>query len=334
MGEADVVKGDANGSGVYPAADPCPACGVTGFQTLLTAEDRRFRTTAARFPVVECSECRLIRIEPQPTPERLRQYYPPCHPLAVRPPALSVKALWERFLLTSHLHFVERALYESGETGVVLDVGCGQGNFLYHLRDRGVELAAGVEFSLAAAADAWKVHEVPAVCATLTRAPFAPGSCAAVTMFMVLQHLYSPADYLDAAHKLLAPEGRLIVQVPNASSWQFLIFGSQWIGLDIPRQLILFKAADIEKLLEECGFEILRRKHFCLRDNPAMLVASLFPGLDPEIRKARQVQESSHARFWKNLAYNALFTLAIPVAFFESACHAGATVMIEARTRK
>ncbi|MEQ1884369.1 MAG: class I SAM-dependent methyltransferase [Bryobacteraceae bacterium] len=254
--------------------------------------------------------------------------------MAVRTPTLSVKALWEKFLLSSHLRFVERALYESGETGVTVDVGCGQGSFLHHLKERSVWPVAGLEFSLPAAADAWRVHEVPAVCGTLSRAPFAPGSCAVITMFLVLQRLYSPADFLDAAHTLLAPEGRLIVQVPNASSWQFLLFGSQWMGLDVPRQLIFFKATDVENLLKECGFEILRRQDFTLRDNPAMLVASLFPGLDPEIRKARQLAEARGLRFWKNLAYHALFVLAIPLAFLESACHAGATVMIEARKRQ
>jgi len=40
-------------------------------------------------------------------------------------------------------------------------------------------------------------------------------------MYHVLEHLYDPVAYLDAAHSLLAPDGRLIVQVPNVASWQF-----------------------------------------------------------------------------------------------------------------
>ena len=36
-------------------------------------------------------------------------------------------------------------------------------------------------------------------------------------MFHVLEHLEEPAEYLKAAHQLLRPRGRLIVQTPNAA---------------------------------------------------------------------------------------------------------------------
>ena len=62
--------------------------------------------------------------------------------------------------------------------------------------------------------------------------------CAVVTMFHVLEHLYEPASYLDAARDLLRPDGRLILQVPNAACWQFLLFGERWNGIDVPRHLI------------------------------------------------------------------------------------------------
>ena len=71
---------------------------------------------------------------------------------------------------------------------------------------------------------------------TVPRARKGVAGCAAITMFHVLEHLYEPASYLDAAHKLLRPDGRLVVQVPNAACWQFLLFGERWNGIDVPRQ--------------------------------------------------------------------------------------------------
>ena len=88
-------------------------------------------------------------------------------------------------------------------------------------------------------------------------------------MFHVLEHLYDPASYLDAAHQLLRPDGRLIIQVPNAACWQFLLLGERWNGIDVPRHLIDFRLSDVDSLLDSCGFEVLRHKHFSLRDNPA-----------------------------------------------------------------
>lgn len=49
------------------------------------------------------------------------------------------------------------------------------------------------------------------------------------------------------AHELLDPAGRLVVQVPNAASWQFLMFGEHWNGVDVPRHLWNFRVTDLEK---------------------------------------------------------------------------------------
>src|SRR5262249_5436540 len=151
------------------------------------------------------------------------------------------------------------------------------------LAARGHRPAIGLDFSLDAARSAWRLHRIPAICGTLSSAPFADGSCAAITMFHVLQHLYNPVSFLDAAYRLLAPDGRLIVQVPNAACWQFLLFRDKWQGIDVPRQLLHFRASDLATLLDHCGFEILRTKHFSWRDNPESLASSLLLAFDPII---------------------------------------------------
>jgi len=227
---------------------------------------------------------------------------------------------------------VRRALEESGESGPVLDVGCGGGLFLRILAERGIPVV-GLDFSLDAAAVAWSSNRVPAVCATLSRAPFAPESCAAVTMFHVLEHLYNPGSYLDAAHRLLRPNGRLIVQVPNAACWQFLLFGEHWNGIDVPRHLINFKEGDLVGLLDSCGFEVLRRKHFSLRDNPAGLATTLAPSLDPMARRIRARHDSPRMRLMKDLVYLGLVAASVPFTLVEATCRAGSSIMIEARKK-
>ena len=54
----------------------CPGCGETGTRTLFSAGDRLFHTTDKSFLVVECKTCRLIRLEPRPSPKELADYYP------------------------------------------------------------------------------------------------------------------------------------------------------------------------------------------------------------------------------------------------------------------
>lgn len=235
--------------------------------------------------------------------------------------------------MRDHLHFVERAIRESEEPGVVLDVGCGGGLFLQMLQQRLRVPVVGLDFSLEAANVAWRRSGVPAVCATLSRAPFAAASCSAITMFHVLEHLYDPGSYLEAAHRLLQPDGRLVIQVPNAACWQFLVFGERWNGIDAPRHLIDFRKSDLDALLDSCGFEVLRHKHFSLRDNPAGMATSIAPDLDPMARRLRRVPETPRQRLAKDLAYLGLTALSLPFALLEAACRACSTIMVEARKK-
>ena len=313
---------------------PCPACGDYETRTLFSATDRLYRTTSKSFLIVECLRCRLIRLYPHPTPGELRAYYPEAYWFT---PADTSTDQWEqryrRLVLRDHVRFVERALRESEEQGLVVDVGCGSGLLLRMLKERGVKDVAGMDFSLDAARIATLRSGVPAVCATLAKAPFAPESCAAITMFHVLEHLFDPAAYLDAAWQLLRRNGRLIVQVPNAACWQFLMFGERWSGIDVPRHLVDFRQSDLDSLLDHCGFEVLRHKHFSWRDNPAGMASSLAAGLDPMARRLRGVAETPRMRFWKDVVYAALVAISLPFTLLEAACRAGSTIMVEARKK-
>jgi SAM-dependent methyltransferase len=312
----------------------CPACASSDFISLFTATDRLYRTTRERFEIVECRRCRLIRLYPQPSPSELPQYYPesywyaPDEALAGR-----LEETYRRFVLRDHVNFVRRAIQASGESeGFIVDVGCGGGLFLRMMAERSFRVT-GLDFSLDAASIAWRENSVPVVCGTLSHAPFFPGSCIAVTMFHVLEHLYEPLTYLESARTLLRPGGRLIVQVPNAASWQFLLFGEHWSGIDAPRHLLNFRPEDLDVLLDRCGFEVVRRKYFSLRDNPAGFATSLAPWLDPMARRIRNIRESPRKKLLKDLLYFALVACSVPFTVLEAACHAGSTIMVEARKK-
>jgi SAM-dependent methyltransferase len=249
-------------AGGTPVEDVCPACGAAGGRTLFHCTDRLYRTTGKSFLIVECADCRLIRLSPVPAPDELRTYYPPGYwfvPEANTPARL--EEAYRRFVLGDHVRFVERALAGSAARGPVLDIGCGGGLFLGLLRERGYRVA-GLDVSHGAARAAWKVNRVPSLVGSVPEGPLRRHSFAAVTMFHVLEHLYHPEEYLLAAADLLLPDGRLIVQVPNAACWQFVLMGENWNGIDVPRHLIDFTAKQLDNLLDYCGFEVLRHKHF------------------------------------------------------------------------
>ena len=302
-------------------------------RSLFSGTDRLYHTTDKHFLVVECKGCRLIRLEPRPTPKELAAYYPAEYWYTPNGDKISkLEEAYRRFVLRDHVNFALRAMRDSGEKGLLLDVGCGGGLFLNLLREHGVH-ALGLEKCHAAANAAWNQNRVAVVCGDLSKSPVERGTCAVVTMFHVLEHLYDPVSYLRSARDLLMPGGRLVLQVPNASCWQFLMFGERWNGVDVPRHLVNYRQRDIENLLDYCGFEVIRRKHFSLRDNPAGFASSVAPGLDPMGRRVRKIAEKPIVKLGKDLLYFGLAVASLPFTLFEAACGAGSTIMVEARKK-
>ena len=311
----------------------CLLCGSAASVPLVHGSDRLYHTTTRQFDVVRCGDCGMLRLDPQPSPDELRRYYPDNYWFAPDSSAASrMEEAWRRLVLRDHVRFVTQALRSSKANGPLLDVGCGGGLFLGMMRERG-HCVVGLDFSREAASVAWRRQQVPTLVAEFGSAPLCDRAFAAITMFHVMEHLYDPGAYVSAARELLAPDGRLIIQVPNAASWQCRLLGSAWNGMDVPRHLFDFRDSDLQKLLERAGFEVVRRKYFSLRDNPAGLASSIAPSLDPMARRVRRVPESGGARLAKDLVYLAMVMASVPFTALEAVCGAGSTVMVEARVR-
>ncbi|MFB3828701.1 MAG: class I SAM-dependent methyltransferase [Bryobacteraceae bacterium] len=308
----------------------CLMCGHAALAPRFTAGDRLYGVTEKRFQIAACARCGLLQLDPLPAASELPAYYPANYWFAPdRTAASRLEEAYRRLVLRDHIAFVERALRDC-PPGPVLDVGCGGGLLLGMLARDGYR-AVGLDLSVEAAAIAAERDGVVAVCGSLEHAPLREGCCAAVTMFHVVEHLRDPRAYLRAAHALLKPGGRLVVQAPNAACWQFRLLGRAWTGIDVPRHLGTFRASDLKALVEDCGFNVLREKHFSLRDNPAGLASSLAPRLDPMARRIRRVPESAWGKLAKDAVYFALVLGALPFAAAEAAFRAGSTVMLEAR---
>ena len=69
--------------------------------------------------------------------------------------------------------------------------------------------------------------------------------------------------------------GSIIVQVPNAASYQASIFGGDWFALDAPRHRYHFSPDRLRQLLHETGFEVYRMTLFSKQHNAHALRQSL-----------------------------------------------------------
>ncbi|MGH2953977.1 MAG: class I SAM-dependent methyltransferase, partial [Solirubrobacterales bacterium] len=95
-----------------------------------------------------------------------------------------------------------------------------------------------------------------------------PASEDAVVLWHALEHLDDPEGTLRRARSWLRPDGLLVVAVPDLASLQARIGGDRWFHQDVPRHRTHFTAAGLRRLLERCGYRVVRVRHLLVEQNP------------------------------------------------------------------
>lgn len=105
------------------------------------------------------------------------------------------------------------SLATDGDNHRVLDVGCGVGQVVQQLQNRGLD-AQGVDVS---EPNIRAAKRRAGGCALYDgkRLPFDGGYFHAVGAFNVLEHVEEPEDFIRELARVLAPSGRLVISSPN-----------------------------------------------------------------------------------------------------------------------
>lgn len=139
----------------------------------------------------------------------------------------------------------------------LLEIGCGEGANLHHLRDSGV-LRFGVDFSGAKAAFARRATDAQTVTADATRLPFADRVFDALLIRDVLHHVPDVDGVLREARRVLKPGGALTLVEPNRASPLILL---QAAMIPAERGVLRSTAATLAATLARAGFRVTRRTH-------------------------------------------------------------------------
>ena len=136
----------------------------------------------------------------------------------------------------------------------VLDVGCGNGEFLLEMREAGWT-AEGLETDARAVARA-REQALDVRQGTVEDAHYSPQSFDAITLSHVLEHLHEPVATLRRCRELLRDDGVIWIATPNLSSPGHRRYGRDWRGLEPPRHLVLFTPSALALALDRAGFRV------------------------------------------------------------------------------
>jgi len=173
-----------------------------------------------------------------------------------RPPALRDPGLLRRMsdLQLASIWNDLRPLL-ANETGVVLDVGCGEQPYRSLLKRaasyQGLDIAEADEKFGYARPDTLYVNGYPW--------PVTGASVDLALCTEVLEHVLEPGDLLNEVRRCLRPGGRLLMTVPFAARWHF-----------VPYDYWRFTPSAITYLLREAGFVNVR---IYSRGNPVTVTA-------------------------------------------------------------
>ncbi|GFP43539.1 hypothetical protein HKBW3C_02669 [Candidatus Hakubella thermalkaliphila] len=137
--------------------------------------------------------------------------------------------------------------------GRILDVGCGDGKFLLHFKERGWE-AFGVDVSETSYRLARQRLGRNVFNCELKDCHFPDSYFDVVTLNHVLEHMLDPNEQLREVHRILKDDGILLLSLPNINSLQFKISRERWFGLDLPRHLYHYSPQPIGNMLRKNGF--------------------------------------------------------------------------------
>ncbi len=299
----------------------CNICNIDDTRFLFEAKDLNC-SKRENFNVVQCKKCGLVYLNPQPSEEELRIFYPVDYYINEGSELnLDIQKLWRE-----NSRKLKKILNYKG-AGKILDIGCKRADFLAGLRAEGWDVY-GLDISEVAAKYAKDKYGIEVIAGDLLDAKLPSSQFDVISILGALEHMRYPLETMREINRILKEDGLLIIYLPNFGSLQAKIFRDKWFHLDVPRHLFQFSAKTIALLLLRAGFAIKSVDHCCFFANYVGLRKSLLyllrergeiNGLDKKMK-----QNSRKFSFLKICFNNSCKILAA----FESALRRGGTILI------
>ncbi len=272
----------------------CPSCGSASIQNCLSAKD--YTVSNEVFDIWHCDSCSLRFTQAIPVAEAIGPYYQSTsyvsHSDTNEGLINRLYHLVRNFTLKSKLALLKDVT--GLQTGALLDVGAGTGAFSNIMATNGWQVTSLEPDDTARKVAKDKYHlelQSPSDLYYLKNNQFD-----AIAMWHVLEHVHDLQGYLNQFHDILKPNGKLVIAVPNYTSYDATYYGSSWAAYDVPRHLYHFSPQSIDTLAKLKGFTVKAYKPMWFdsfyvsmlseqyKNGKGNLVAAFFRGLVSNIK--------------------------------------------------
>jgi 2-polyprenyl-3-methyl-5-hydroxy-6-metoxy-1,4-benzoquinol methylase len=241
-----------------PGNKHCPLCGSPGVSAIMKVKDHS--VSHENFHLYHCANCQLRFTQPAPAPEVISRYYQSEEYISHTD---SAKGFINRiYRLVRNISIGQKKKLVIKVTGIkkgnLLDVGSGTGYFAAAMQKTGWQVTS-LEPDEGARKVAWNQHGLELLpIDNLFQLP--ANTFDAITLWHVLEHVHDVIKYLDTFKCLLKESGKLIIAVPNYTSYDAKVYKEHWAAYDVPRHLYHFAPSTIYWLIKNMGLKIVLLK--------------------------------------------------------------------------
>lgn len=208
----------------------CLICQSPYYKFLFTTSNvhGRHHYGKQKFKFYECSKCKCIFPKVNVNQNFYKKFYPEKYNL--KSPLL--EKIWSSMNYFYKKKFLPRQ-------GTLLDVGCGQGNYLKSLPT--TIKATGIDLNISS-----KTH-LNIIEGDYNKYKFSQ-KYDIITFWHSLEHFSNPLQVIKKSISLLNEHGQILISIPNTNSLAFKLGQNIWFHLDSPRHLFLPNNKNIQNL--------------------------------------------------------------------------------------
>jgi 2-polyprenyl-3-methyl-5-hydroxy-6-metoxy-1,4-benzoquinol methylase len=203
--------------------------------------DRSAHAADAGMDFLRCPACGVLRLPPE------KLLYS-----SVLPDPVGKLSAVMKLLMLMRMRWLTAELPRLAEKNSrIVDIGCGDGQFLEFLKSLGYGQIVGVETDTLRAAHAKKRGvQVFATSQAAESAGIIGGGADFLFIWHVLEHIERPVDFIGLYVCWLAPAGSMIISVPNQASLQTRLFGYFSAYPDYGRHIWYHKASYLKRIAQ------------------------------------------------------------------------------------
>lgn len=229
---------------------PCPACGSQSYKETFIKYGMDY---------VTCQGCSTLFINPRPTPQILEKYYENSKNYQY----------WNKFIFpTSENARREKIFRPRAErliaicdkynitTDFLLEVGAGYGTFIEETRKRNIFKRLIAIEPTPDLANTCRKKGIETIEKPVEKVNFNDEKVDVIASFEVIEHLFSPRDFITKCASILSSGGILILTCPNVQGFEISVLQKISNSVDV-EHLNYFNPSSLSQLVQECGLDVL-----------------------------------------------------------------------------